>query len=387
MENKLKIAMIGIGNAGCQAAEAAQKNQHQVFCINSSERDLDDRILSKEIPSFLIGNKRGAGKNRQSAKDFMKVELSRLFNETPAFTDIVEDADVIVVVASTAGGTGSGAGPLMVNRLMTVYPNKVVIFFGIMPKHSESAQAQFNTVECLNEVTNPRMHMTYALSDLHTYEDLPNEEAFKKTAEYIADCMNVIRGDYLKQTPYGMIDETDMLTILSSEGYLMINHRENVTKNDLEGKTSQSIMIDMIKSTPAVPQQKGKILRNVGIIINTSDDDDDPSKAGNFSELEGFIGKPLATFVNYSVEQKPRSDFSVIMAGMNKPIDRISECTEIAKECEALFNSVDSGSVESELKDLDAIRGARSGSNKNRILGVSNVRKDDIDLNDIPDIF
>lgn len=388
MDTKLKVSLIGIGNAGCQAAEVAHKKGHAVFCINSSQRDLDDRILNKEIPSILIGNKRGAGKNRQNAKEFMKIELDRLFNKTPAFTDVIEDADVIVVAASTAGGTGSGAGPLLVNRLMTVFPNKIVIFLGILPKYSESAQAQFNTIECLNEVTNPRLRMTYMLVDLHKYESDPIEEAFSKTAEYITDCLNVIRGDYLKQSPYGMIDETDMLTILSSEGYLMINHQPNVTKQDLENKSSQSVMVDMIKNTPAVPQQKGKIVRNLGIIVNTTDSENDPSKAGNFSELEEFVGHPLATFVNYSVEAaKTRCDFSVIMSGMNKPIDRISECTEIAKQCESLFSNVDAGSVEDELHDLEAIRGARSSSNRERILGVNNVRDTGVDLNDIPDIF
>ena len=387
MDTQLKVSLIGIGNAGCQAVELAKKEGHSVFCINSSQKDLDDKILDKTIPSFLIGNKRGAGKNRESAKQFMKVELDRLFNQTTAFMDVVEEADVVVVAASTSGGTGSGAGPLMVNRLMAVYPNKVIIFFGILPKYSESAQAQFNTVECMNEVTNPRLHMVYMLSDLHAYEDLPNEEAYEKTSKYIVDCMNVIRGDTLKQTPYGMIDESDMLTILSAEGYMMINHRANITKNELEKGTTQSLMINMLKDTPAVHQQKGKIVRNLGIILNTTDTDEDPCKSGNFSELEEFIGHPLATFTNYAVTSSQRSDIAVIMSGMNKPIDRISECTEIAKRCEALFANEDKGSVEDELSDLSAIKDSRSRISRSRILGVSSERNEKVSLNDIPDIF
>lgn len=386
MDTNLKVSLIGIGNAGCQAVEVARKKGHTVFCINSSQKDLDDKILDKTIPSFLIGNKRGAGKNRQNAKGFLTIELERLFNQTPAFTDVIEDADVVVVAASTSGGTGSGAGPLLVNRLMTFYPNKVIIFFGILPKHSESAQAQFNTVECMNEVTNPKLHMTYMLSDLHYFEDDPMEEAYRKTAEYIADCVSVIRGDYLKETPYGMIDESDMLTMLSTEGYMMINHRANITKNDLSEKSSQAIMIDMLEHTAAVDPQKDHVVRNLGIIMNTPDQTNDPCKSGNFSELEGYTGRPLATFLNYTVENAQRADFSVIMSGMSKPINRISECTEIAKECEAL-NNTDTASVSDELADLSAIKSTRNDANRNRILGVSSVRNDKAKLTDIPDIF
>lgn len=386
-QSQLKVVLIGIGNAGCQAAELAKKQNHQVFCINSSQKDLDDRVLDKSIPSFLIGNKRGAGKDRQNAKRFMMVEMERLFNNTPAFTDIVDKADVVVVAVSTGGGTGSGAGPLLVNRLMTLYPNKVVIFFGILPKLSESPQAQFNAIECLNEVTNPKLNMTYMLSDLHYFEDKSNEESYRKTAEYIVDCLNVIRGDYTKPSPYGMIDESDMLTILATPGYMMINHVPSVAKTDIENRTVQSIMIDMIKNSPAVPQQKGKIVRNVGIILNTLDQQDDPCKSGNYSELEEYIGHPLAAFTNYVVESKPRMEIALIMSGMNKPIDRISECTESAKQCEALFHNEDLGSVEDELSDLLAIKESRNNMDRNRIIGSSDAKSDKSVLSDIPDIF
>lgn len=52
----------------------------------------------------------------------------------------MEPADVVVVVGSTAGGTGSGIGPLLSNRIQATYPSKICIFFGVLPKHSESAK-------------------------------------------------------------------------------------------------------------------------------------------------------------------------------------------------------------------------------------------------------
>lgn len=383
--SKLKIAVIGIGNAGCQAAEQAFRKGHKVFCINSSARDLDDHILDKTIPAFLIGNKRGAGKNRSSAKEFMKVEINRLFNETPAFMDVVEESDVVVVVASTGGGTGSGVAPSLTKSLMKVYPNKVVIFFGILPKYSESSQAQFNTVECLNEIIEDHNYRpAYMLADLHAYEDMPIDEAYEKVSAYVADVISVINGDYLVQTPYGMIDENDMLTMLATEGYMVIAHLDSITKNDIEEKSSQSIMIDMLKNAPVAPRQKDKIVRNIGIIMNTVDQANDPCKSGNFSELEDSIGHPLATFVNYSVDSKQRAEFSVILSGLRNPVDRIAECTEIAKRCEAIFSdNKASSSISDELFGLGKITEVRSGNNKERITGISSNRNDNVDFSDI----
>ena len=388
MESKLKIAVIGIGNAGCQAAQQAYQKGHSVFCINSSGRDLDDQVLDKTIPAFLIGNKRGAGKNRSNAKEFMKFEIKRLFGETPAFNDIVKESDVVVVVASTGGGTGSGVAPTLAKALMKVFPNKVVIFFGILPKYSESSQAQFNTVECLNEIVeDPKYKPAYMLADLHCYEDEPMDQAYEKMSKYVADVINVIRGDYLTQTPYGMIDENDMLTMLASEGYMIISHVDSITKADIEAHSSQSIMIDMLKNAPVAPRQKDKVIRNMGIIMNTVDQADDPCKSGNFSELEEYTGHPLATFVNYSVDNKQRSEFSLILSGMHNPVDRIAECTELAKRCEAIFDSNKSGSsIKDELSDLGKISELRSDtkdSTHDRILGVSSAENENVDFEDL----
>lgn len=381
---KLKVAMIGIGNAGCQATDLAKKEGHAVFVINSSEKDLNDSLVDKEIPSFIIGNKRGAGKNRKTAKIFMKDELTRLF-EDQEFLEFVNMQDVVIVAGSTAGGTGSGAGPLLTNRLQTIYPNKIIIFFCILPKHSESAQAQFNAAECMNEVISPSLNMTYAIADLHTMEDIPNDIAYKKTAQYIVDCLNTIRGDTLAKSPYGMIDESDLLTILSAPGYMSFYHRPSVSDKDWAGKTTQAILIDTIKSSISAPLPNDKVIRNMGVILNTTEQENDPCRSGNYSELEVFIGKPLASFTNYSVSRTPTSDVGLILSGMNPPILRINECCNLAKECQALFQDRDTGAVNT--SDLDSIKDYRQKLDTDRIIGISSAKKLTNVTDDIPDIF
>ena len=51
---KLKLSVIGVGNAGCQAVQLAKQYGHNVFAINSSEKDLADNIIDKSINAILI---------------------------------------------------------------------------------------------------------------------------------------------------------------------------------------------------------------------------------------------------------------------------------------------------------------------------------------------
>lgn len=385
---KLKLSVIGVGNAGCQAVQLAKQHGHNVFAINSSEKDLNDNIVDKSIGAVLIGNKRGAGKNRTTAKEFLKDELKALFNNEQ-FIEVVEPADVVVVVGSTAGGTGSGVGPLLTNRIQATYPSKVCIFFGTLPKHSESAQAQFNALECVNEASHEALKMPYMLADLSKFENDANDVAFSKMTEYVVDCLNILRGDLLVESPFGMIDETDLLTILAEPGYMSIYHLKDLTQKKLEGKSTQGMLIDEIKNSPATMIQKDGIVHKMGIMINTPEQVDDPCKAGNFSELQEFVGFPLDTFSNYAVAQTPKGEVALIMSGLSKPVDRMSECTQIAKRFTDAIHKKDLGSVADEMNEVKGVKEAQLSLDRGKIIGTPTERTLAASqvADDIPDIF
>ena len=279
-------------------------------------------------------------------------DLRNLFSNGACITRI-EHSDIFVVVASTAGGTGSGFSPLLVIRIHRMYPNKTVIFYGIMPKYSESPQAQMNTLECLKEVTNTKFPMTYMLADLHAYENETSDVAYKKIIDYNVDTLNVLSGKYMKESPYGMIDENDLLTIINETGYMAVYHIRNLTQTDIEDKSTQSLLIREISRGPAVHIQGDKHVMKMGIIIDTPSRAEDPSKNSNFEELENYTGVPLDAFVNYSISDGSRGDMELIMSGCSKPMDRIAECTRVADKARALFENTNDEDVDSELEMLD----------------------------------
>ena len=154
LENRtaLQISLIGVGNAGNQLLNEAIKHDIEVYAINSSLKDLQDSIVDKNIRSFIIGNQaRGTGKNRQVAKEFLKVNGLELMTEVTTFIEMCERSDAIIVAAATGGGTGSGTSPIFVDILKRQFPNKIIIFCGILPRLSD-VQAQENSVECIKEI-------------------------------------------------------------------------------------------------------------------------------------------------------------------------------------------------------------------------------------------
>ena len=115
----LNVGIIGIGNTGNQvAALAHERLSVPVIAINSSEKDLE--TIPIDIPKKLIksatGTSHGAGKDRKLAKTYLRDSIKELLGDTELVSLLSEkNLDVVFVVSSTGGGTGSGTAPMMAN--------------------------------------------------------------------------------------------------------------------------------------------------------------------------------------------------------------------------------------------------------------------------------
>lgn len=329
---RLKVSIIGVGNAGNQLLNEAIKHENvSVFAINSSDRDLRNSVTDDSIKSFIVGTEgRGAGKHRDVGVELFKQNGLQLVTAVPAFKQVCETADVIVVACSTAGGTGSSISPNLVGLLKKMYPNKIVIFSGILPRTNACIEEQENSIACLADVM--KHDVPYILTDLDYYGDMPNHEAFPKCQSYIMNCIDVITGKYLNMSKYGMIDENDMRMIIGQPGYLSIYNLSGVKQSDLDQRTMQSMMIDLIKNSPAAPIMRDGILKNMGAILNMPDDMTDASMSSNYTELQGYIGRPITTYENYANVATPTGQMIIILSGQTQPINRINQMQDIVNE-------------------------------------------------------
>lgn len=329
---RLNVFVIGVGNAGNQTVVYGKKEGLNVFAINSSIKDLSDQVVDESIPSFIIGKEaRGAGKNIEKGLELFKKNGKELF-QVDAFMSSCQAADVIVVVSATGGGTGSSVSPEICRTLQKIFPKKIIIYYGIAPKNSDSNISFNNSLYCLNEIKN--LNIPYGIADLNWYADEPNDEAFIKADKYVVECIKSIAGMYLNLSSSEMIDENDLKSIISEPGYIAVYQAKNITSTALEKKSMQTMIIDEIKKGPAMMIQKDGISAQMGVIINCPDDLSEVTRSGNYEEIFNFIGhKPKkGIYPNYATTNGTSGQMIVILSGMTYPINRINDYIDSIKE-------------------------------------------------------
>lgn len=333
---RLKISIIGIGNAGNQLLNEAIKRENiRVFAVNSSQKDLGNAVTNAEIPSFIIGHDaKGAGKSRESAAAFFQQNGAELATVVPAFSNMCDSSDVIIVAGSTAGGTGSGVAPQMIRLLQMMYNNKIIIYVGILPRITDAPKAQQNSIECLNEIQECKV--PYLLADLDFYKGIPNNVAYQKIQQYLMDCIDIMGGRFLNHSQYGMIDENDMRVILSEPGYLSMYNLMDITQSQLEKESMQAQMVKLIKASPAVERTRNGIINQMGVVLNTPEEMSDITMSSDYTELTDYIGIPISIFENFANVTGATGQMILILSGQSSPIARINEMNERAKQATGL---------------------------------------------------
>lgn len=353
----LKFAIIGIGNAGNQVASAAAKEGFEVFCINSSEKDLD--ALDNNIPVYLFdSDDEGAGKDRRVAINLIKAHCKNII-QSSIFQDLVGDKDVIFIVSSTGGGTGSGCAVALTDILKRVYKNKLVIPIAILPVLGESIGAQRNTIEYLKELN--RLEPSYMMFDNGKYDDLAVNEYMTKVNKEIVDTLVYIRGDYNYRSTYGMIDDADMLKILSVPGMINVTWAQGFKEKDMDEDTKlDSMILKNMKSNATCQLDKDRIVKRIGIILNLTENMVKYYDA-NIKILKGAIGEPFEVFEHYYViepdkEKEYENRIAIISSGLSIPDDRINIIIQRIQEADEALRKKKTSSLLDSIESLDAFK-------------------------------
>jgi cell division GTPase FtsZ len=368
----LKIGVVGIGNAGNQVADLAKKAYGvDGIALNSSEKDI--KTLSA-VDSLVIGDEKGAGKDRNIAKSFIQAHIKQLLTE-PLFTKVVKDNEVIFIVSSTGGGTGSGMSPVMHDILGRVFPDKRFILIGILPPLKESIAAQQNTVDYLKEMrqSNP----VYKLYDNNNYSNKLISEMLQLVNREIVEDMIVVRGDYQKPTPYNSIDEKDMLKLIETNGRLVINRTVGVKEKDIDDKDLESRLVDSVKSSAHAELDRDQIIKRLGLIVNLGEKVY-KSLDTNLPKFKDLIGEPIEGFehIYINVDDDEVNRVVTILSGLSVPDDRIQKIMQRIEDATALLTRTKESSILDDAS-TDLIDELRSGSKKEEI-DVNSIDLDDI---------
>lgn len=355
----LNVGIIGLGNTGNQVASVAQKElKIPVLAINSSEKDLE--TIPNDIPKKLIssakGGTKGAGKDRKLAKTYLKDSIMKFLTEEDV-QNFIKPLEVVFIISSTGGGTGSGTAPLMANIIQKAFVDTKVILVGVLPVNNEALSAHVNTLEYLNELYSILEDQTYMLYDNDRFSDLPSWQMMEKVNSEIVRDINVIRCTYNYTTKFDSIDEQDMLRLVSFPGRITVARLENITEKDCDTKSIEDMLISTIKTNAHVESQRDKKLAASGIIINLAESIFQ-SFDNHIPKVREFVGDPIHDFNHISInpDRSISNNVFLIMSGLTPINDKIHKISDRVNEIENNQKKDDEDNALGEI-DMDKLSG------------------------------
>ena len=333
----LNVGVIGLGNTGNQiAALAAEELKIPAMAINSSEKDLE--TIANKIPKILIsdteGASKGAGKNRALAKSYLKDSILSIISKEDVQT-FISDLNVLFLVSSTGGGTGSGTALLMANIISSMFVDTHVIVVGILPVMSEALSSHVNSLEYLNELYGNLENQTYMLYDNDSLYNIPSYKMMDTINREVVKDIDVLRCTFNYTTKYDSIDEQDMKRLISFPGRIMVTRLEDLKERDLDKSSIEDLLISKIKNTNHVELQRDRKITATGIIVNLSEqvfNDFD----NHIPAVREFIGDPDHDFNHLAIneDRKMPNNVFLIMSGMSQVNDRIQKISDRIEEIE-----------------------------------------------------
>ena len=169
----MKLVVVGFGQCGGRVAdEFARLNRRAkgqrgieiitgAFAINTDSADLSG--LSTIRPDYqhriLIGGRKtgghGVGKINELGAEIAREDADKVVDAMRTVRRLSE-SDAFLLIASAAGGTGSGALPIMTQHVKERYMDKPIYCLIVLPfEHEESSEARsiYNTATCLKSVS------------------------------------------------------------------------------------------------------------------------------------------------------------------------------------------------------------------------------------------
>ena len=168
----MKLVVVGIGQCGGRIADEfsrldSRARRHRkisiigdTFAVNTDTADLSGLSHTKSDYQhrILIGNRKignhGVGKINEMGARAAREDSEKIIGALRSVPAIYE-ADAFLLTAGAAGGTGSGAMPIMAKILKQRFKHKPVYTLVVLPFENEEkreARTSYNTATCLKAV-------------------------------------------------------------------------------------------------------------------------------------------------------------------------------------------------------------------------------------------
>lgn len=262
---KSKIGFVAIGQAGGNIGKLLEQKGFSVLYLNTSTEDLD--TLQDVTHKYHITGGEGCNHDRQKAKQLVIDDFDNIAQE---IDNKIGDKEILFVIFASGGGTGSGAGPMLVD-LLTDEGKKIGII-SVLPGIKESVKFNINAYECFSELTQINGSASTFIID--------NDKGDKLTLNsiFVDNFCDFIDIPSSHKSIKGNIDKAEIIEALIAHGSAIV-----ISTND--NKTTG--IISAITENPFAKIETDRVIKYISI-----------SACGEFDieDIEKAVGIPLDTF-------------------------------------------------------------------------------------------
>lgn len=203
--------VIGVGNCGTQIIKAASLSNKltdvKFYAIDSQAASAG--MDSVEYIPIISDEKTGSGRNRERGNAMYAFhEENGDFNKM--YDDCVHSKSPVIVVTSTAGGTGSGAVVPMIRSLVAKEVQVIPIL--ICPNLQDPDAYQLNTADLMVELQDAGIE-TYCI-----FRNIRGDADYTAINDDVVKAIEIMFGKRYDATDLDSIDDSDLDVILNTPG-------------------------------------------------------------------------------------------------------------------------------------------------------------------------
>ena len=301
---KDKVAFIGLGACGSNIALLFQKRGYTCFYINGSEQD--NKALAGARNILKLRDHDGFGGSREISE----IALAKNLEIIDEIKKIKEE--IIYLVFSTAGSTGSGLAPILCDIIYELNEsegfNKTVCCIAVLPRRDEALQKHINAYNCLIELAEKEDIGSCILVDNNKMDSLGRINA---TVVHHLDC-------FFTDESYsnrGNVDVSEKMRMIKQQGMMVISAVCN-------GKASKPVeyLEALLTKNVFAPVESDGIVEYIAVINSI----ETPVKVDMIMKA---VGIPQNVFTGYGAKKT-----ITIVSGLSFPFTYISEIKEQAEE-------------------------------------------------------
>lgn len=361
-DRSINVGVLGVGQCGSKLAEEFYNRGYSAMVMNTATQDLAPIKMPEHLKLFLDYALGGAAKDLETgqaaAEEYADVILEELGKN-------FEDNEVLMLITSGGGGTGSGSAETMV-KLMAQLDKPVAVVY-VLPMSSEDTLAKHNSIQTLSklaklareDIINSLMVVDNAKIELLN-PSLSMAEFWKTANAAIVEPLHLF--NQLSSTPseYTSLDPMDFSRVFVGTGDCALYGMIEVEDYLEEEAIAEAIITNMENGLLASEFDLTQT-RSAGIIITASREMLEQLPASNieygFAMVNKICSEGTQVFRGvYEVAGQESLRVYCLLSGLGLPEERISELKAEAERHMAKLQSKEANRASNMTVDVGKTR-------------------------------